>query len=122
MHNNEIDNFHQMIDESYIKINTSKKLHNVVNEFLDRDYGVISPKYKKKCEYDFEIRRSKVYLSTGAIEIESVDEIFDSMRQYLALILDKSVDLSKVEKGIIEKILSALPTINLTLFKKLFGP
>ena len=122
MHNDEIDNFHQMIDESYLKINTAKKLHSVVNEFLGRDYGVISQKYKKKCEYDFEIRRSKVYLGTGAIEIENVDEIFDSMRQYLDLILDKSVDLSKVEKGTIEKILSALPTINISFFKKLFGP
>ena len=108
MHNDEIDNFHQMIDESYLKVDTAKELHSIVNEFLDRDYGVISPKYKKECEYNFEKRRSKVYVGTGAIEIESVDKIFNSMRQYLHLILDKSVDLSKVEKGIIDKIIIAL--------------
>lgn len=108
MNNNEIDNFHQMIDESYLKVKTAKELHSIVNEFLDRDYGVISPKFVKKCKNDFELRRSNVCLHTGAIEIESVDKIFNSMRQYLHLILDKSVDLSKVEKGIIDKIIIAL--------------
>ena len=109
MHNDEIDNFHQTIDESCLKINTAKELHSIVNEFLDRDYGGISPKFVKKCKNDFEL--SRVFLHAGAIEIESVDKIFNNMRLYLHLILDKSVDLSKAEKGIFETIIGALPPI-----------
>ena len=118
MHNDEIDNFHQMIDESYLKVDTAKELHIIINEFFDRDYGMVSPEFKKMCENDFELRRLNLYADTGAIEMESLNKIFSKMRLYLHLILDKSVDLSKSEKSILEKIIGASPTININLLKK----
>ena len=53
----------------------------------------------------------------AGIDRECVDNVFSQMELSFHLILDKSVDLSKSEKGIIEKFLSALQ-INMNLLKK----
>ena len=56
MHNDEIDNFHQMINESCLKMNSVKELHSIVNEFFYRDYEGISPKLKKRFENKSKLR------------------------------------------------------------------
>lgn len=115
MHNDEIDKFHKMINESYLKVERAKELHSMVDDFLDRDYGGISPEAKIKREKAFELRCIDIHLKTAQIETESVGIIVDKMRSDLHLILDKSVDLSKAEKGIIETIIGALPPIHIYL-------
>jgi len=104
MYQTEIDKFSKKIDEQNIRMGAKKALHDIVEEFLLVDYHNISEERKWIIEKNFEIRRLDCKIFCTTFDVNEVEVILNQIENNLLTILDQSVDKSKLNKGVIEKI------------------
>ncbi len=106
MYKDEINRFNKLIDEKHIYLASKKALKEIVEEFFLRDYQSISNKQMEKVKLDFEIRFLMAVISRAMkTERNEIDNLHDQIKTSLEVILDKSVDESRLQKdGTVKKI------------------
>ena len=106
MYKKEIEHFNKKIIEERISRSAERDLRGVVDEFFSANYENISEKRKREVELDFELRhiesKSRYYRS----DVDGAEKIFSQIKNCLFTMLDKSVDRSKSNKGIINEQIS----------------
>ncbi len=97
MYRNEIERFNKLIDEKHIYLSSKKSLKEIVREFFSIDYQGISKEQMEKVKLDFEKRFIMTIISKSMkTERYEIDILYEEIERSLDVILDKSVDESKL--------------------------
>ena len=103
MHKIEFDRFKKLINKIHISPPSKRALIELNEEFFSKDYKGISKKQMEIVKIDFEIRfLMNVVIRSMKSDENEIDNLFNQMKTSLDIILDKSVNESKIEKLTIE--------------------
>ena len=102
-HKIELDRFRKLINEKHIYPPSKRALIELNEEFFSRNYKGISNKQMEKVKIDFEMRfLMNIVTKSMKSDRTEIDNLFNQMKTSLDIILDISVDESKIEKPTIE--------------------
>ncbi len=98
-----LDRFRKLINEKHIYPPSKKALIELNEEFFSMNYNDISNEQMKNVKRKFDERFSmNVKIKSMKRDTTEIDNLFNQMKTSLDIILDKSVNESKIEKPMIE--------------------